>query len=204
MGYTVHGIPQARILEWVAFHFSRRSSQPRDWTQVSCIVGGFFTSWATREAKEFYWRGETIPSPEDLPNSGIELGSPALQADSLLAAREAHSHLIFRLKVNLIPNFTMQWALVHHTISHSTASVVPLWVQWILAYITQEWNASTGARAQRHCPPKRMLWRGPLCPSWLQFPLNQSGGTISSVLVEITVLLIKGTFCVLWRCEIVL
>ena len=37
MDYTVHGILQARILEWVAFPFSRGSSQPRDLTQVSCI-----------------------------------------------------------------------------------------------------------------------------------------------------------------------
>ena len=51
MDYTVHGILQARILEWVAFPFSRESSQPRDRTQVSCIAGGFFTSWATREAQ---------------------------------------------------------------------------------------------------------------------------------------------------------
>ena len=50
LDYTVHGILQARILEWVAFPFSRGSSQPRDWTQVSHIAGGFFTSWATREA----------------------------------------------------------------------------------------------------------------------------------------------------------
>ena len=48
--YTVHGIFQARILEWVASPFSRGSSQCRDWTQVSCIACGFFTSWATREA----------------------------------------------------------------------------------------------------------------------------------------------------------
>ena len=46
----VHGILQARILEWVAFPFSRGSSQPRDRTQVSHIAGSFFTSWATREA----------------------------------------------------------------------------------------------------------------------------------------------------------
>ena len=45
--YTVHGILQARILEWVAFPFSSGSSQPRDQTQVSYIAGGFFTSWAT-------------------------------------------------------------------------------------------------------------------------------------------------------------
>ena len=50
MDYTVHGILQARILEWVAIPFSRGSSQPRDQTQVSCIAGGSFTSWAIREA----------------------------------------------------------------------------------------------------------------------------------------------------------
>ena len=54
--YRVHGILQPRILEWVAFPFSRGSSQPRDWTQVSSIVGRFFTSWATREVQE-YWNG---------------------------------------------------------------------------------------------------------------------------------------------------
>ena len=46
MGCTVHGILQARILEWVAFPFSRGSSQPRDQTQISHIACGFFTSWA--------------------------------------------------------------------------------------------------------------------------------------------------------------
>ena len=46
----------SRILEWGAYPFSRGSSQPRNWTRVSCIAGGFFTSWATWEAqaiKEF-------------------------------------------------------------------------------------------------------------------------------------------------------
>ena len=42
MDYTVHGILQARILEWVAFPFSRGSSQPRDRTQVSRLAGRFF------------------------------------------------------------------------------------------------------------------------------------------------------------------
>ena len=57
MGYTVHGILQARILEWVAVPFSRGSSQPRDHTQVSLTAGGFFTSWATREAQRGGWAG---------------------------------------------------------------------------------------------------------------------------------------------------
>ena len=44
---------QARILEWVAFPFSKGSSQPRDQTQASRIARGFFTSWATKEAQEY-------------------------------------------------------------------------------------------------------------------------------------------------------
>ena len=51
---TIRGILQAWILEWVAFPFSRGSFQPRDWTQVSRIAGGFFTSWATREVSVIY------------------------------------------------------------------------------------------------------------------------------------------------------
>ena len=53
MYYTLQGILQARILNRVALPFSRVSSQPRDRTQVSCIAGRFFTSWATREAKKY-------------------------------------------------------------------------------------------------------------------------------------------------------
>ena len=44
MDYTVRGILQARILEWVAFPFSSRSSRPRNQTGVSCTAGGFFTN----------------------------------------------------------------------------------------------------------------------------------------------------------------
>ena len=51
MDYTVHGILHARILEWVAFPFSRGSSQPRYQTQVFHIARGFFISWATREVQ---------------------------------------------------------------------------------------------------------------------------------------------------------
>ena len=45
-GSSVNEISQARILEWVAISFSRVSSQPRNWTQISCIAGRFFTNWA--------------------------------------------------------------------------------------------------------------------------------------------------------------
>ena len=59
-GSSVHGILQARTLEWVAIPSSKGSSQPRDQTQVSCIVGGLFTIWASRgillkSPSRWYW-----------------------------------------------------------------------------------------------------------------------------------------------------
>ena len=51
MDYIVHGILQARVLEWVAFPFSRGSFQPRDQTRVSRVAGGFFTSRVARVAE---------------------------------------------------------------------------------------------------------------------------------------------------------
>ena len=53
-GSSVHGILQARILEWIAILFFRGSSQPRDGTCVSCIASRFFTIWAIREAQMLY------------------------------------------------------------------------------------------------------------------------------------------------------
>ena len=49
-GSSAHGSLQASIQKWVVIPFSRGSSQSRDWTQVSHIVGRFFTIWATRKA----------------------------------------------------------------------------------------------------------------------------------------------------------
>ena len=49
-GFSIYGIFQARVLEWVAISFSRGSSQPREQTWASCIAGRLFTNWATREA----------------------------------------------------------------------------------------------------------------------------------------------------------
>ena len=107
-GSSVHGILQTRILEWVAFLFSRGSSWPRDRTWVSCTACRFFTIWAPRKpivkvkslsrvllfvtpwtiayqaspsmgfSRQEYWSGLPFPSPGDLPNPGTEPGSPAL------------------------------------------------------------------------------------------------------------------------------
>ena len=53
-GSSVHGILQARILEWVAIPFSRGSSQPRDRAQIFCLAGRFFTVWAAISPQMIY------------------------------------------------------------------------------------------------------------------------------------------------------
>ena len=64
-GSSVHGILQARILEWVAISFSRGSSRSRDWTWVSCLAGGFFTT----EPIEIHRLG--LNSRLDIAKSGV-------------------------------------------------------------------------------------------------------------------------------------
>ena len=73
-GSSVHGILQARVLEWVAISFSRGSSQPRNWTLVSCIAGRFFTNWNTQSV-QFSSVAQSCPTLCDPMNRSM-LGLP--------------------------------------------------------------------------------------------------------------------------------
>ena len=87
-GSSVHGILQARILEWVVISFSRGSSQPRDWTQVSCLAGRFFTNWAMREAhSNIKCLKEKINSSRRWPESRQRSGKGWLGEDSVTDAK---------------------------------------------------------------------------------------------------------------------
>ena len=66
-GSSVHGIFQARVLEWVAMSFSRGSSRPRDWTWVSCTAGRRFTISATREGPTGYLPMAKVSSERGFP-----------------------------------------------------------------------------------------------------------------------------------------
>ena len=94
MDYTAHEILQARKLEWVAFPFSRGSSQARDRTQVSSIAGRFSTSWATREAHPTI-RPEQISSPVT-QHSSSEIPILAVSSVFLFLKSEVY-HLLGRL-----------------------------------------------------------------------------------------------------------
>ena len=101
MDYTVHGILQARILEWVAVPFSRRSSQPRDWTRVLRIAGWFFTIWATREDHQNGTAPTTkvyvLTSWTPLPSS--ETSAPAMCATSWEALIQVHRDPLVSFRV---------------------------------------------------------------------------------------------------------
>ena len=76
------GIPQARILEWVAMSSSRGSSQPRDRIQVSYIVGGFFTIWITRETLNAKYRKKCLC--QKFRSAGWDLRMEASQCGRLV------------------------------------------------------------------------------------------------------------------------
>ena len=82
-GFSVHGILQARILEWVAIPFSRGSYQPRDQTQVSCTAGRFFTIWATKEAPEW----------QVLKYSPIQLPPPIKDSQHITLTHTTHKNI---------------------------------------------------------------------------------------------------------------
>ena len=99
-GSSVHGISQARILEWVALLFSRRSSWTRDWTLVYFNAGRFFIVWATREGPHY---------------------KPATQADTLVSFLDSSLNLISNLSENPADSIFKIWiffcknlAISHH------------------------------------------------------------------------------------------
>ena len=64
VGFSVHGILQVEIEEWIAVPSSRGSSQPRDQTQASCIAGRFFTLWATRPVLSYRHSKSSLMAPD--------------------------------------------------------------------------------------------------------------------------------------------
>ena len=115
-GSSDHGVLQARVLEWVATPFSRGSSWPRDWTQVSHIAGRFFTIWAIRkaplnlgilQARILAWIAISLSGGSSYPV--IESWSPILQADSLPLCNQGKPNYGTFLYKNLRHYYIKYW-----------------------------------------------------------------------------------------------
>ena len=109
-GSSVHGIFQARILEWVAISFSRGSSQPRKWTQVSHIAGRRFTSDLTGVA--------TLVLQTNLPETPSYTEGETLKAKSE-GLQEDHMEWFQKEGLLFLPG-SLQWKLVNslHATTH--------------------------------------------------------------------------------------
>ena len=117
-GSSVHGISEASIPEWAAISFSRISSQPRDWTQVSHIAGGFFTSWATRETLDLqgilrtflYFRNGVLFSVPAMDSIALHLPyhdkASAMQAFSKI---NSHSVMMSLCVLSCVQPFVIPW-----------------------------------------------------------------------------------------------
>ena len=122
MSYTVHVILQVRILEWVVIPFSRGSSRARNQTRVSCITGGFFTSWAT---------GKPL-IPHKNKTSEVAQSCPTLCDPMDCSLQRSTVHGIFQARV-------LEWA----AISFSRGSSQPrdgTWVSHIVGRCFTIWT----------------------------------------------------------------
>ena len=119
-GSSVHGIFQARVLEWVAISFSRGSSQVRDRTQVSRIAGRCFTLWATREALTEH--GSTpknktqFPLSQSLPSGSFLWVSSPFPSEGRQNENHNHGELISLITWNTALSNSMK--LSHALWSH--------------------------------------------------------------------------------------
>ena len=146
-GSSVHGISQARILEWVAIFFSRGSSQPRDQNWISCIAGRFFTIWATREApgdrtqlKITWYSRVKCPCPPGLSNN-LYVPQKANAATDMALVQITEACVVFpplefalRPLLHLFPPLTLLTpdSLPDHILH--VAELLGFWVQSLMDY----------------------------------------------------------------------
>ena len=130
---SIHGILQARILEWVAIPFSRRSSWPRDWTWVSCIPGGFFTIWATS------WKPA---KPKESPDYKI-LNLKLVCYNWLKRKTKTHGYCS-------LEKSTLSWQHPHRNCLKKHGSLIKILLEklvlWVTAWVVRLMNFSWGPR----------------------------------------------------------
>ena len=113
-GSSIHGVFQARVLEWVAISFSRGSSRFRDQTRVSRIVGRRFTIWATKEATKREKQGLTYHR-----DSYFE-GSPQQEWGSHAGLSETNSKWLLAIDIS-------HWKAIWIDINHLTLFSFNFW-----------------------------------------------------------------------------
>ena len=107
-GSSVHGISQARTLELVSISFSSVSSQPRDWTCISCIGRQILYHWASWESA-VYMHIYPLSYPSLPPPSHLSRSSQSFKLSSLCYRAASHELAIWRMVVACMSNLTSQF-----------------------------------------------------------------------------------------------
>ena len=142
-GSSVFEILQVRILQWVAIPFSRGSSQPRDPTQVSCIVGRFFTIWATMEPR--------LPQNliiNDPCSSCIKCGGRRMERtirDGFASEEESCTATVTFIEAE-------GWRMYSKVVVPLNWSHLLSWSSWIVKKITPIAFAAAAAKLLQSCP----------------------------------------------------
>ena len=153
--YTVHGILQTRILGWVAFPFSRGSSQPRDWTQVSWIAGRFFTSWAIRErARILEWVAYPFSRGSSWPRNQTGVSCTAGRFFTNWAIREAAAAAAAAKSLQSCPT------LCDPIDGSPSGSSVPgilraRTLEWVAISFSNAWKWKVKVKSLTHVQPSR-------------------------------------------------
>ena len=164
---VVHGILQARILEWVAFHFSRGSSQPRDGTQVSCIAGEFFTSWAQGKPNGLLfsfkkeWSADPCHNMEVPWKLAAEWKKPATEASHCMPSWNVQSRYwfpeVWRKEgwgVTARESWVSSWG--NKTVLENDAWTT---LRTYQAAVNRALWGVTGAACESHCDKRGLNWR---------------------------------------------
>ena len=130
-GSSVLGIPQGRILEWVAIFISRRLPQPRDWTHFSCIGKWILDHWAPPGKPQFTANSPLQPQPNSAlkkkPYSGISL------------AQCCHHH---SLLFTTLGAFIMIAQCLFYPKDHLSCEEEPIWLHSYIAVPGMQWCSS--------------------------------------------------------------
>ena len=137
LGSSVHGISQARILEWVAICFSRVSFQPRDWTRVPCIERRIIYHWATSCCCSVAKSCPILCNPMDCSTPGFPVFHNLLEFANLTSIESVkpYNHLILccpLLPLQCFPassSFPMSWLFVsggENIGASASATVLPI------------------------------------------------------------------------------
>ena len=156
-GSSAHVISQARILEWIAISFCIGSSKPRDWTRVSCIAGGFFTDWATREAQMIKLNTNSFNQNSEFINTKLERLELSWSRIWSCLQHTVLEGILNKIKDICLFCLMMYPKFLYQCLSYSKCSTNTCWVSEWTIFLFLRWTFLSDAVTDRIITSKYIL-----------------------------------------------